>query len=289
MIINLSRSGRSGNQLLLFVHLLAVSLETGQPLITIFGKAVFELTGHVRVKTPNGSKWCIAFPINPHGLVFWFLFGIATRFRRWVFPHTVQNGQHIRECSHLKTLGRIHLVSNWYSRDHMLVEKHAEKIREYLRFSNRHVIASQAVVETIRKDNPTTLLVGVHLRRTDYRQWNNGRFAYSDSQYKRFLRSFSDAYNGTRSVHFVLVSDEKISTDSVVPSGLSATFFSRSTFEDMAMLSKCDFVIGPPSTFSQLAAFLGGRKYHAVFNADDPCFPSSFVRLSTVRDVGEME
>jgi len=51
--------------------------------------------------------------------------------------------------------------------------------------------------------------------------------------------------------------------------GLTVGIGGRSPLEDLCTLSECDYILGPPSTFSQWASFYGGRPLYQPAAAED--------------------
>ncbi len=104
------------------------------------------------------------------------------------------------------------------------------------------------------------LVIGVLIRQSDYREWNDGRFYFPTTQYATWIRQLLDLHPGRR-VAFVVASEEW--QDPACFAGLPvwlATGNPRSGghwFENWVELSLCDFIVTAPSTFSATAAFLG--------------------------------
>ena len=68
-----------------------------------------------------------------------------------------------------------------------------------------------------------------------------------------------------KSVTFVIVSDDKsidFPQDWIVR-------HRGSPLEDMALLSCCDLIAGPPSTFNRWAAFAGAKRHYSAWNSDE--------------------
>ena len=82
-------------------------------------------------------------------------------------------------------------------------------------------------------------VVGVHVRRGDYKDFEGGRYYYEDNVYERNKKTFGDGIvrrgNTPKFVMFPL----------------------RSAVEDQWMMSQCDYLMGPPSTFTMWASFMG--------------------------------
>lgn len=96
-----------------------------------------------------------------------------------------------------------------------------------------------------------TAIVGVHLRRKDYRSYSNGDLYFDDNT----VRGWLEQLNSERKCVFLLFSDEEIDMNQY--EGLPVLSPKGSPGEDLYMMSLCDYLIGPLSTFSWVAHFLG--------------------------------
>ena len=99
-------------------------------------------------------------------------------------------------------------------------------------------------------------VVGVHVRQGDYGSWRGGKHLFPISQYVTWMRQFAEQFPSQK-VSFLVCSDEPRAT-SEFP-GLSVGLGTSSPIGDLQALGKCDFIFGPPSTFSQWASFYGNR------------------------------
>jgi len=102
------------------------------------------------------------------------------------------------------------------------------------------------------------LIVGVHIRKGDFRYFYNGYFFYEDNEYVDFMNQVIKIM--TRPVKFILVSNEKIDLNIYNQFDVIA-FDNQKGIEDMYTLSKCDYIIGPYSTFSAWASLYGDKPY----------------------------
>lgn len=108
------------------------------------------------------------------------------------------------------------------------------------------------------------VIVGLHIRRADYRQWMNGKFYYTDDEYleccRRIIKLFPE-----KKVVFFIASTERIQETSF--SEIDFFQIPEATGPiDLFALSKCDYIFGPPSTFSNWAAFYGNRPIQFIEN-----------------------
>lgn len=98
-------------------------------------------------------------------------------------------------------------------------------------------------------------VIGVHIRRGDYRNWEGGKYYYEISDYADTMRSLTLLYKD-RKVAFFISTNEKY--DETEFSGLTLCRFNNTTAaHDLYTLTLCDRIIGPLSTFSRWASWYG--------------------------------
>jgi hypothetical protein len=143
-----------------------------------------------------------------------------------------------------------------------LVRKHGDAIRRHLAVRDELAAPGYRLVEEARRE--ADVVIGVLCRQTDYRVFLGGRFFIDQPSMARKLNAVAAMYPGKRVV-FVLTSDEPIETShfsalthrvATGSQGMGGHFV-----ESIAALSRCDLVVGAPSTFAAWAAFLGAKPY----------------------------
>ncbi|MDF7807238.1 alpha-1,2-fucosyltransferase [Pontiellaceae bacterium B12219] len=143
-------------------------------------------------------------------------------------------------------------VHNWKCRCPSLVAKHQDSIRDYFRPAARHCEAVENVVEALQGE--AEVLVGIHIRQGDYAQWRGGRFYLTTQEYAKLMRAFAEQFPGKK-VGFLVCSNEQ--QDERLFDGLTYANGPGHPVSDLYSLSRCDYIIGPLSTFSQWASFYG--------------------------------
>ena len=135
-------------------------------------------------------------------------------------------------------------------RDFEAMRKYGDEIRKIFEFKDAE---NTGCLNLATKDAKTAKIkmIGVHVRRTDYREWQGGKYCYSNSVYERVLDEMRRLVDGVR---FTVFTDE--------PESLSpqlSQFNSQPTTpeQDQWLMSKCAYLIGPPSTFTAWASFMG--------------------------------
>ena len=109
-------------------------------------------------------------------------------------------------------------------------------------------------------------IIGIHVRRGDYKTWQGGRYYYSFETYRGIMNQLKQLYP-EKSVCFYIASDEQVPFDSFedlpcirIEKANAAT--------DLYALSLCDRLVGPPSTFSRWASFVNRVPLYFIFDKD---------------------
>lgn len=180
-------------------------------------------------------------------------FAKALRFLSRKFQAKVKSSQHEIELDDIKDklLGRrIQFVNGFGYRAYNLIEKYHDYISD--KYSIKEELKDKQLLEIINQQRlEGKTLIGVHIRRTDYKEYKNGKYYYSLDQYKQIIVNFRELIGENRA-YFVLFSDETVQID------LPNCIQSHGTwYQDLDSMSACDYLIGPPSTFSCWASYMG--------------------------------
>jgi len=108
--------------------------------------------------------------------------------------------------------------------------------------------------------------VGVHIRHGDYKEWKGGQFYFPPTRYAEWMRQLAGQLPNQK-VAFLVCSDEQRS-EAEFP-GLSVGLGAGSALGDMEALSRCDYIFGPQSTYSQWASFYGNKPLQLLYGAGD--------------------
>lgn len=159
-------------------------------------------------------------------------------------------------------------------------EEEAATIRLALSFRSQWQRQADAVSSQLRMDRDA--LVGVHARRGDYATHRGGRWFYDEQDYLRWINQVPDLFPSLQPerLRFVVCSNEPGFLANTARSSLSASPMG-SAAGDQLLLSKCDLIIGPPSTFSVWAAFLSDTHLLHISSRDQR-LQTSQIRRSTL-------
>ena len=142
-------------------------------------------------------------------------------------------------------------------------------------FTPRKEIVDEAttLINEIRKKSD--IIIGVHIRQGDYKEWNNGRFFFSLEQYHQFMIRVKTLYS-TKNVSFFICSDENVSINCFTRCICYSHNKSTTPTLDLYTLSLCDKIIGPFSTFSRWASFYGNTPLCFLENVNQQFTENSF-------------
>ena len=157
------------------------------------------------------------------------------------------------------------LVSGWGFTSKPLLAKHGDAIRDHFRIDVGHQENIRQLMHQARKN--ADFVIGIHIRQGDYATFRGGRYLYSVEQYVAAMKRLKAKFVG-RSVAFVVCGNGQLKTSDF--QGLNVHFGSGHLIEDMYSFAETDFLVGPPSTFTGWAAFMGQVPIRYLENVEDP-------------------
>ena len=154
-------------------------------------------------------------------------------------------------CSLFETFirhpAKIVILRGWGYSDNQLLDQYRAQILRQM-----HITQPKTYSDSTKLNKVPTL--GVHVRRTDYKHFQGGRFYYSYSIYLHWIEHVRSLIG---QVQIIFFSDDPTYVSKYL--GGQGRLNNGSAKEDLALLSQCDFILGPPSTFSMWATFIGNK------------------------------
>lgn len=114
-------------------------------------------------------------------------------------------------------------------------------------------------IDLLTKDS--SLLCGILIRQTDYRSWNNGRYFFTTHEYLEIIHKISSLLCSFE-IAFFIATDE-IQDESLFR-GIKCYIRTGYPLENLYSLSKCDFLVGPPSSYIGWASYYGHRNLFTI-------------------------
>jgi hypothetical protein len=279
------RTGRLGNRLALFAHVIGFAAEHGYRVVNV----AFHSYAHLFENTRR-DIYC-RYPVARRRSLFDLIPGVAPAIRKTrIFYQSTRNASVFN--NHFPILGqrvftlreipgqtlcldapevqsrmanaRIVFVHGWRIRAPESVRRQADKIREYFRPIAEYEQAGGQAVERLRQK--ADVVVGVHVRLGDNWKWHGGKYYFPVSQYVIWMRELAGQFPG-RKVSFLICSDEP-RNEAEFP-GLSVGPGPGSAVGDLNALARCDYIMGPPSTYTQWASFYGNKPLLLLKDSQD--------------------
>ena len=166
------------------------------------------------------------------------------------------------------------LLFGRFFRDYENMVLHKEMIRRYFTPIRQISNKIEDFVKEARKNSD--LLVGVHMRRGDYEQFADGRYFFSQAEYCAKMEELKRSSQYSK-MKFVICSNEEIDVSCF--GNLDIVTGPGNAVEDMYTLASCDYIMGPPSTFTLWASFYGAKPLCQMRNLNEPISLNSFKYL----------
>ena len=169
------------------------------------------------------------------------------------------------------TSKKLFFLSGWLFRTQGLVEKYRDFITSYFKPLKTFRDSAENVVLPLKNDFKT--VVGIHVRRGDYKNFLGGKYFYELKTYKSAMNKITDIF-GKNETAFVICSNEEVDLGNF--NGLNVFKGPGHFIADLHTLSLCDYIAGPPSTFSMWASFYGQKPLWQIENAEQNLTLESF-------------
>jgi hypothetical protein len=187
------------------------------------------------------------------------------------------------------------VAEGWYAHWYDLFLKYKPEILSLFRFLpaiEQHVAATMTAAESnitapaivahasqrgSTSDTTTPLRLGLHIRRGDYARWYDGKYYYSDRQYAAIAKQFLALHADRQVIVYICGNDPQLDRELFRQElGAQVVFPNGSPGEDLCLLSHCHYLIGPPSTFTLVAAMYHDTPLYWVKDPSLPLTPDSF-------------
>jgi len=164
------------------------------------------------------------------------------------------------KVTHNKTWDKIFkffgCTKGWYTMDdtrYLALTK--KELQHFFRPREEIMDKAENMLSEIRQE--ADMVVGVHIRHGDYKTFFGGRYYYTLEEFHQFMLRIQRLYQDKK-VAFFISSNETFSTDTFA--GCRCYRFGKESsgdILDLYTLSLCDRILGPWSTYSRWASFIG--------------------------------
>jgi hypothetical protein len=284
MLIVYDRPGQLANQLWAFTNMISLARACRTSIIIVMRSDYLAMldnkmigtSGQVKIYAEDSGagkriKWLTEFVKYHSGKT-----GIINRILG-LFPVQVING-FIHEDAFVNEYRkeRHYIINSWEMRvNHGLFIRQSSFIRELIQPGPG--IKSIAEKQMLDLREKGTVIVGVHIRRGDYKDFLGGKYYFDDSVYYQYMEKLTRLLSPFK-VRFRVFSHEPVELKNF--HGLDI-YFSRELppIGDLWAMSFCNLVIGPVSTFSMWASFWGQVPLFFINDAEPDISLSRFQRV----------
>jgi len=248
-IVISDKPGQLGNSLFLYASFLAYGKEH-----------------HVRVLNPAFANYAHYFSFTASG--FRILSNLGYRLANLLarashklklpFSHALDWNEHLnlddpKQSQQLKK--PLVFVRGWLYRSNVALIKHKKEICAAFTPAAPFQQQLDDFFEANIHSNDA-LLIGLHVRRGDYKTFENGRYFYSLDEYKALVARLPEVFPDKRML-LLVCSNETFPLETICPDNITAVRGPGHELLDMYSLAHCHYLLGPPSTYTMWASFYG--------------------------------
>jgi len=121
----------------------------------------------------------------------------------------------------------------------------------------------------LKKENSDEKIIAVHIRRGDYKYYSNGIYYFSDNVYINYIQQLVTCLKTDHYRIILFSNDPSLNDEEFKQKLINVLFPNECETTEQFLMSKCDYIIGPPSTFSLWASYIGETPYYHFKDADD--------------------
>lgn len=280
MLIICNKYGQLANRLIQFSHIIANAHENNYQIINIAFEEYADYFLHTSDfffprYPPLKSQWKNIFPrfIKKNiylifDLIFQFSCNLGFKKSKYHEIISLTDGseydldnQYFQKI--LKNKMVFLIIKGWRFYDYGYLECNKIKIKNYFGLNLKYQKIHAQFIQKCRFDNK--LLIGVHIRRKDYKEFRNGKYYYDDDVYIEKMHSIINLFPNQK-IRFLICSDESVNKEKFA--GFCVTFGLNHELIDLYSFASCDYLIGPPSTYTIWASFYGNVPLCTISNHD---------------------
>lgn len=172
----------------------------------------------------------------------------------YYLPPTVASPEFLSNLEHSARTIYFSFVSGGVFRNPVGLARHRDSVVSY--FSPAPMVLKQVhnFINPLR--NQYKILIGVHLRQTNYAKFKGGKFQIRQERTRNILEEYCKQKGYSHEeVCFVVASDGVV--DQKEFDGFNIEISAHNAGEDLFILSLCDVIIGSDSTFGNFASYYG--------------------------------
>lgn len=150
------------------------------------------------------------------------------------------------------TKNRVLQLTGFYNPANEFVRRHRSVILDYFRPRQRY--ANQISEYWQREKLAQSMVIGIHIRHGDYKTHAGGMLWYSEQEYLDLIKHLRIVFQDQKPL-FLIATNGKFNSSLFQSDDIK--FAPGHEMLDLYCLAKCDYLVGPDSTYTEWASFLG--------------------------------
>jgi hypothetical protein len=190
--------------------------------------------------------------------------------------HMVENFETSFDLTSLSSYSQIELKGFHFCSNELAL-KYREKIVKILTFRKKYTDPIQAQLQKFR--NTHKVLLGVHIRQNDFKDFYGGQFYHSSETYRKHILNFVGFFKDPSDVGIVICTDNLSMLESfldfkpLTPRGNIA--------QDIYALSQCDYILSAKATtMSNWSAYYNNKPIYRINQDQLPKSIQEFKKIS---------
>lgn len=183
------------------------------------------------------------------------------------------------KVTHNKTWEKIFsimgFIKGWDTMDDTRYLKSEKKQLQHI-FCPKESIMIKALSMINNIKEQADLVIGVHVRHGDYKSFYKGKYYYTLEEYHSYMLQIKKLYHNKKVVFFI---SSNVQFSSEIFTDCECRRFEKEPsgdILDLYTLSLCDRIIGPWSTYSRWASFIGEKPLCFIKNRDHQIVDEDF-------------
>ena len=282
MLVVFWNNGQLGNRLFYFSHFIAFATETKSKLLCLFFSRKAK---HYAEPFEGTCKNLVGFYPKPiassnffiYRACDWVLFKIFKIAKKYNFNNSIisiytpqiegkEDSQTYAVKDFINNPKRKKSILTFYNsyifwHDNTDLQKYHSQITAYFKPIEPYWSNIKHYSKEIKNEYPGAVVIGVHIRRGDYKEWADGMWYFEDDAFAMYLQNIERELLPKKSV-FVVCSNEDVDFRNY--ENLTLRKSTGHIIEDMYILAECDYIIGPHSTYSMWASFYGQKPLYKM-------------------------
>lgn len=153
----------------------------------------------------------------------------------------------------------------WFFNNDVYSEK---DIKYYQNLFDPKVDKERLKQKYLQKENNEKIIT-VHIRRGDYKEFLEGRYFFDDDMYIKKIKELLAAIPQGKYKFLICTNDENLDLERYKREFGDVIQSEEGPLEDQYLISRTDYLLGAPSTFSQWASVMGEVPYYHIYEPEE--------------------